>query len=57
MLQIPSNRCIHTLRKILNVAAIQSSHRDAPIHGHVNMGFFGESFTLFSLEPGETTNM
>jgi len=42
------------LGEVFNVAAIQSSHRNAPIAGHVYVCLFGEGLGLWGCKTGET---
>lgn len=45
---------IHAFGEVFDVGAIQSSHRNASIAGHVYVCLFGEGLGLWGCETGET---
>lgn len=46
ILETTSDGCVHTFREVLDVAPVQSSHRDTTISSHVDMRLLSQGFSL-----------
>ncbi len=53
ILKLATDNLVDALGEVLDVAAVQASHRDTSIMSHVDMSFLGESLGLRGIKPSE----
>ena len=53
ILKLATDSLVDALGEVLNVAAVQASHRDTSVMSHVDMSFLGECLGLRGVKPSE----